>query len=493
MTISSIETSSLTASSAKIDFAANPNEPSTRAENSEFGQIMSGVMQSSAEAKAMTAGQEVAVSSDLQPGFPGSFGGNLGASLGGDFLKAVNLGPYMNVITSESTVPDEQSLEAFARSQGLDETAVQWLMGSTPVTVATPATVAAPITLPEGTQPYNTGILGAVNSTSSTTASGEMGSTDSPSQTTAVNPAATASVSKPEANLLPNTLTAAALWAMTQTTEKAREASPAQEDPAEVAKVQINLMASPAPAAFWMLRNPQAVTPSKEPVTTASGIAWSEIDLSQTATPELLENLSQTLSEGAALNTPASASDQPTPLSGHTGQRVELAAAARQDAQNPDASASAPDSGNAQRSEKVHNLAEKMGQAVGQRILSEIEKGQWHLKLSLRPATLGHIEVEMRMRSGELDAIFTAPQAMTRELLQEGMSKLKDTLNQMGMDVASMQVGDGQTQKRGGESTPGQMSKSTNTHSDDSKSSLSTDQTPVSRMKMGQDGWDVLV
>jgi flagellar hook-length control protein FliK len=280
---------------------------------------------------------------------------------------------------------------------------------------------------------------------------------------------------------------------MTQTTEKAREASPAQEDPAEVAKVQINLMASPAPAAFWMLRNPQAVTPSKEPVTTASGIAWSEIDLSQTATPELLENLSQTLSEGAALNTPASASDQPTPLSGHTGQRVELAAAARQDAQNPDASASAPDSGNAQRSEKVHNLAEKMGQAVGQRILSEIEKGQWHLKLSLRPATLGHIEVEMRMRSGELDAIFTAPQAMTRELLQEGMSKLKDTLNQMGMDVASMQVGDGQTQKRGGESTPGQMSKSTNTHSDDSKSSLSTDQTPVSRMKMGQDGWDVLV
>jgi flagellar hook-length control protein FliK len=99
----------------------------------------------------------------------------------------------------------------------------------------------------------------------------------------------------------------------------------------------------------------------------------------------------------------------------------------------------------------------------------------------------------MRMRSGELDAIFTAPQAMTRELLQEGMSKLKDTLSQMGMDVASMQVGDGQTQKRGGESTPGQMSKSTNTHSDDSKSSLSTDQTPVSRMKMGQDGWDVLV
>jgi flagellar hook-length control protein FliK len=527
MTISSIETSSPTASNAKIDFAANPNDPSTRTENSEFGQIMSGVMQSSAEVKAMTAGQEVAGSSGLQPGFPGSFGGNLGASLGGDFLKAVNLGPHMNVITSEATVPDEQSLEAFARSQGLDETAVQWLMGSTPVIPVT-----NPVTLPDGTQPLNnSAMLSAMNANSSSIASGQMfaplsvgvpdatnqvaspfsnplvsgmnvansttslgvpGATESPGQTAAVNPPATTNVSKPETNLLPNALTAAALWAMTQATEKAREASPAQEDPSEVAKVQINLMASPAPAAFWMLRNPQAVTPSKEPVTTASGIALSEIDLTETATPELLENLSQTLAEGAALNTPAAASDQPTPLSGHP-HRLDLTAAARQDAQNPDASASAPDSGNAQRSENVQNLAEKMGQAVGQRILSEIEKGQWHLKLSLRPATLGHIEVEMRMRSGELDAVFTAPQAVTRELLQEGMSKLKDTLNQMGMDVASMQVGDGQTQQRGGESTPGQMSKSTKTNSDDSKSSLSAVQAPLSRMKMGQDGWDVLV
>ena len=129
---------------------------------------------------------------------------------------------------------------------------------------------------------------------------------------------------------------------------------------------------------------------------------------------------------------------------------------------------------------------------MGQRILSEIEKGQWHLKLSLRPATLGHIEVEMRMRSGELDAVFTAPQAMTRELLQDGMAKLKETLNQMGMDVASMQVGDGQTRQRGGESTPGQMSKSTNTGVNASESTT-TSAVNAPRMKMGQDGWDVLV
>ncbi len=541
MTLAPIESSSRTANSAKVDLPETAGNPSDRPANGEFGQIMSGVLQSSTETSPLPTGQEVAAVSELQAGWPGSFGGNLSASLGGDFLKAIHLGPNMNVITSEATVPDEQSLEAFARSQGLDETAVQWLMGSNPVVAApTPMTVTvgigsldsvalvnamntanqsdegAPLNPVDisgqavvaglgGSALGNTPPVGgtppitAMNTT--TTPMAELGLPNtaplgqSPAATPVTVPNADTNVgdSNPNGLFNPNALTAAALWAMAQGTEKARVTSPAQEDPAEVAKVQINLMASPAPAAFWMLRNPMVAAPAKEAVTTPSGVSLSEIDLSQIATPELLDNLSQALAEGSSLSTPAAGNDHPTPLSGQAGQRVDLAAAARQDAQNPDASASAPDSGNAQRSEKIQNLAEKMGQAVGQRILSEIEKGQWHLKLSLRPATLGHIEVEMRMRSGELDAVFTAPQALTRELLQEGMSKLKDTLNQMGMDVASMQVGDGQTQKRGGESTPGQMSKSADDSSDDPQSSLSALQAPTTRMKMGQDGWDVLV
>jgi flagellar hook-length control protein FliK len=531
MTLASIETSSPTASSAKIDFLASPNTPNARAESKEFGQIMSGVMQTGPETPAQQPGQEMAMPLSLQDGFPGS--------LGGDLLKAIHLGPHLNVITSEATVPDEQSLEAFARSQGLDETAVQWLMGSTPaVTVTTPTPVldvnALQIQAGGKVQAMadlgTTSALSAMDPNNPSDAAAPLGGFPSPSGLEAVHPALTAlnlnkaapspmgatdseglplatptlttpsagpnggdSVSPAEGDLLPNVMNAAALWAMSQATEKARVTSAATEDPAEVAKIQINLMASPAPAAFWMLRHPLAVASGKEAPPPSNGIASSEIDLTQTATPELLDSLNLALAEGGTLSTASAAGDQPAPLSGHPGHRLESAAAARQDAQNPNSSASAPESGNAQRSENVQNLSEKMGQAVGQRILSEIEKGQWHLKLSLRPATLGHIEVEMRMRSGELDAVFTAPQALTRELLQEGMSKLKDTLNQMGMDVASMQVGDGQTSKRGGESTPGQMSKSTKDGADDSKSNVSAVQPSAPRMKMGQDGWDVLV
>ena len=145
----------------------------------------------------------------------------------------------------------------------------------------------------------------------------------------------------------------------------------------------------------------------------------------------------------------------------------------------------------ADRSENIQKLAEKMGQAVGQRILSEIEKGQWHLKLQLRPATLGHIEVEMRMRSGEMDATFTAPQALTRELLQEGMSRLKDTLGQMGMDIANLNVGGGQTQQRGGESTP-KSSTGTSPGSAESRDNEPV-VTAAPRQIISADGLDVLV
>lgn len=491
MTLAAIETPSRTAPS---NFAETPSAPSSRSEGGEFGQIMSNVMLPANEIPASGAGQEMAAIAAQLPGFPGAFGG----PLGGDFLKAIHLGPNMNVITSEATVPDEQSLEAFARSQGLDETAVQWLMGTNPPVVVAPPTPDLTLTAPSGQA-----ALSAVTATTIALPNGIASSaleaasaaiTAPTAGTTAASPAPSPmsadATGTPDLSTTQAALTATALWAMTQSNKEAHVTKAAQEDPSDTAKVHINLMASATPTAIWMLRNPLTVAPSKEPVNTPDGIALSEIDLTQLASPELLETLSQSLAEGGAAGI---AGDHPTPLSGHSGHRLESATTARQPEQTPDASASAPESSNTQRRENVQNLAEKMGQAVGQRILSEIEKGQWHLKLSLRPATLGHIEVEMRMRSGELDAVFTAPQALTRELLQDGMSKLKDTLNQMGMDVASMQVGDGQTRQRGGESTPGQMSKSTNGNSDDSKSSPQTAAAPAPRIKMGQDGWDVLV
>jgi hypothetical protein len=208
------------------------------------------------------------------------------------------------------------------------------------------------------------------------------------------------------------------------------------------------MLRMPPPAAVWMQRNvSQSLLQHNERVPKEAPVSLSELDLGDDWGGETLQLLLG--AEGKTLST-----DSHGTTSANLAYRLDAQTHNRSDTAN--ANGPAPELPDPKaRSENIQNLAEKMGQAVGQRILSEMERGQWHLKLSLRPATLGHIEVEMKMRSGEFDAVFTAPNAVTRELLQEGLGKLKETLNQMGMNFASVNVGDGKSGQSGENSTPG--------------------------------------
>ena len=90
-------------------------------------------------------------------------------------LKAMTLGPHLNVLTPETSAPDAQSLEAFARAQGLDEQAVNWLFGagvehSMSVAVDAPALEPAPALAPvltptstEAAMPTHLAAFGKVN------------------------------------------------------------------------------------------------------------------------------------------------------------------------------------------------------------------------------------------------------------------------------------------------------------------------------------------
>ena len=510
MTITQIELTPRADTASKIGTLEVKNEPETGPTGPGFGQVMNQLRQAqhetghlddtTAHEAAVPSGQEMAAGvQDMSHLFNFHH-----PEIGSWSLKAVNLGPTLNVITPEKAAPDAQSLEAFARSQGLDENAVQWLMGK-PLDTLTPAMqqpaddLAAPSSN-AGT--LNTSLGAGLNLKMAVPISSPM--TPVPPMTPLTPSALEAPLSPalaesapptaPMANLTPASsgfTPGAALWAMSlsgDTGPTSPSSKPVQEsDNAEAAALQIQLMRQPTPAAAWMLRNAMPLEVKAERAVATPSIAESELDLSAEISPEWVDSLI-----AGAENTPAPA---PMSSSAHPG----ATAGTRQEAQLPLSAGlnnkEAPEttgSTAAERSENIQNLAEKMGQAVGRRMLTEIEKGQWHLKLQLRPATLGHIEVEMRMLSGELDAVFNAPQALTRELLQEGMSRLKDTLNQMGMDVASMQVKDGQTRQNGGKSTPNQASKSTDLVNNDSKSTNSPIIT-VARQKMGEDGWDVLV
>jgi flagellar hook-length control protein FliK len=250
----------------------------------------------------------------------------------------------------------------------------------------------------------------------------------------------------------------------------------------------IQMLRMPPPAAVWMQRGiMNSILQHNVSAQKQALISTSELDLGADWGGDTLQQLLGT--EGSASG--SSSTGTHGTAYANFASRWDAQAASRNDLANANGPAQDLPDAHA-RSENIQNLADKMGQAVGQRILSEMEKGQWHLKLQLRPATLGHIEVEMRMRSGEFDAVFTAPNATTRDLLQDGLGKLRETLAQMGMDVANIHVGNGQTGQSGGDSTPGTpKGKTSRVEVSTPESTAETTRAP--RVKDPTDGLDVLV
>lgn len=136
-------------------------------------------------------------------------------------------------------------------------------------------------------------------------------------------------------------------------------------------------------------------------------------------------------------------------------------------------------------------LVDRMGEAVAQRLLQAVDRGEWFVKLALRPAHLGEVEVQMRMHAGGLEAQFQASQAVTRELLSDGLQRLRDSLVHMGMDVAQLNVGGGRSQQRGGDSTPRQAAAAKTAKLGVTEESDATEQPIASRLPRAS-GWDML-
>lgn len=112
------------------------------------------------------------------------------------------------------------------------------------------------------------------------------------------------------------------------------------------------------------------------------------------------------------------------------------------------------------RAAQIQDLADKLGKAMGERLQEQLERGEWKLQLKLNPAHLGKIDVELDMNSGGLDAVFKTDNMLTRELISQGMNKLKDSLSQTGMTVANVWVNSENQRQSGGNSTPRQQAES---------------------------------
>ena len=142
------------------------------------------------------------------------------------------------------------------------------------------------------------------------------------------------------------------------------------------------------------------------------------------------------------------------------------------------------------RAAQIQDLADKLGKAMGERLQEQLERGEWKLQLKLNPAHLGRIDVELDMSATGLDAVFKTDNMLTRELIAQGMNKLRDSLAQSGMTVANVWVNSENHKGSGGNSTPRQNSESDNTVNSP-VSEVKAAETRIKELR-SSDAWDTL-
>jgi hypothetical protein len=156
----------------------------------------------------------------------------------------------------------------------------------------------------------------------------------------------------------------------------------------------------------------------------------------------------------------------------------------------PASAQSLPGMAQTERQAHYQQLSDRLGQAMAERLQSQIARGEWKLQMRLNPASLGRIDVELDMHAKGLDAMFRSENPLTRELMAQSMPKLKDALTQSGMAVASVWVNSDAGRQSGGNPTP---QREPAPHADkESSAPADTVTKAVTKEKRTHDGFDVL-
>ncbi len=445
-------------------------------------------------------------------------------------LQTLTLGDQFAVITAASPVPDANSLAAFARAQGLGEGAVKALFGdlaSTPIDALSASTAFETgnvLTAPSfGWAPLQSGLSVAASTVTATPAidpnlmthaaptlnwlSGHPGVMPNTATTVlsqsadmSFDPSTLTAASTPKVSDLDKLLSGANASALIQSFGVA---DPLKGMAPTAALTAAELHAEMGPLdAMRMRLVPEWETMTKQLAKlngNLEGTTWAELMSSKLAEKGLVAegrldlgftDIGLDLGADLALAMEAGASDNvsamPLNASDNTKAPVSLSAIA-----NSSISAQGDKSPMTDRTGQIQDLANKLGEALGERLQEQMERGQWRLHLKLNPGHLGQIDVELDMHAGGLDAIFKTENMLTKELITQGMSKLKDSLAQSGTAVADVWVNSESKRQSGGNPTPQRFAGNSEA---EVEADVSQSLQRVSRMveKRSADAWDTL-
>ena len=464
-------------------------------------------------------------------------------------LQVMPLGPTINLITSNTPLPDMFSLASFARAQGLDDEAVKTLFGHAPLEVENKATdpfQVSELILPDAQ--FDPFYMGAAHTVLGPVAAAKMDSkTVFPTGLSAsveaspyigagaLNPASGVSTQvfdllktdiaafkavKVGENSVDISLTSATaksdsgavalatnvkgidvslvsveIGVMPQSVKSRGNApmSPigpiAQEGEAEAANNVLRVrLEAPSEAITQKLSEISGAKESlnwRALMASASSASFNKVEsttpvelLTIEVPPDLLADLEDAKTDNTNLAFSSSAS-----VSGDAAKALAPTGNAGGMGQNSSAE---------NRNEQYQQVADRLGRAVAEKLMAQIERGEWKMQLRLQPESLGRIDVALEMHSGGLDALFSAENGTTRELISQGSGKLRDALTQSGMAVASVFVNGDQGRKSDGNPTSGRPFKGGSGADQDDEDDVMPVTNIGKRISSSADGLDVL-
>ena len=96
----------------------------------------------------------------------------------------------------------------------------------------------------------------------------------------------------------------------------------------------------------------------------------------------------------------------------------------------------------------AQQAARNMQNQVGQQLQRMVRDGQWQANINLNPARLGQIKINMIMEDGILTTQLLSANQGVRELLEGGMPRLRELLEESGLQLGQVNVGsDGKQQQ----------------------------------------------
>ncbi len=414
-------------------------------------------------------------------------------------LASEVLGPSVHIITTTEPATSDESLMAFARSQGMDEEALAMIFGRKAADAAADSLKAA-VTAQAGAEATAADVLAAAGLRAKEALQAQAD--------------AATDLSAEQANTLELGQDARIRWTLGD------ESPAAGSGPLKTMMFGLNGVREMPPQAdaAKAAEVEQAAHPESARQSLAASLILGAGEASQFARRVQMKQATQRAEKAAdALPKLAAAAEGPAAADTETlaetlsldtalpegdlqallqHRQPEGRLSGNDNGQSANGSQSAQRSDIEQRAEQYDKLSQRLGEALGQRLAAQIAKGDWKVEMALRPIDLGKIDIELKMNQGQLQASFHASEAGTRDLIVNGLPKLKEVLAQLGMEVASVDVNVRQDSQSGGNPTPGKSSPGMagiGAKRSGGETPASAGLPPAPGMKASDDGLDVLV